>query len=71
MANRMHEMSLEDLMQTMGQAQPGSIAHNEASAEFNRRQFRNAQRSTIVSIMSASVAVISAIAAWTAVFIHR
>jgi hypothetical protein len=37
MANRMHEMSLTDLMQTLGQAQQGSIAYNEAYAKYSRR----------------------------------
>ena len=37
MANRMRDISLNDLMKLMGQAQPGSVG--EASAEFNRRQF--------------------------------
>jgi hypothetical protein len=71
MANRWHDMSLDDLMQTMGQSQPGSIDYGYASAEFNRRQFKNSQRSTVVSVLSAIVAVISAIAAWTAVAVRH
>jgi hypothetical protein len=71
MANRMHDMPLNDLMQTMGQAQPGSIAHTEATAEYNRRQFLNSQRSTTVSLLSAGAALVSALAAWAAVALHR
>jgi hypothetical protein len=67
----MHEMPLNDVMQTMGQAQPGSAAHTEATAEYNRRQFLTAQRSTTAAILSAAAAVISAIAAWAAVVIHH
>jgi len=72
MGNKIHEMSLEDLMQVMGQAQSGSIAHGEASAEFNRRQFRNAQRSMTISILSAVIATVSALATWSGIeYTHR
>lgn len=71
MANRMHDMSLDDLMQTMGQSQPGSIAHTEATAEYNRRQFVNAQRSTTVSLLAAGASLVSAVAAWAAVLVHH
>lgn len=67
MANRWHDMSLDDLMQTMGQSQPGSIDHGYATAEYNRRQFKNAQRSTWVAVWSAVASVVSAIGAWAAV----
>jgi hypothetical protein len=67
----MHDMPLNDLMHTLGQAQPGSIAHTEATAEFNRRQFLNSQRLTTVSLLSAGAAFVSAVAAWAAVTLHR
>jgi hypothetical protein len=69
--NRWRDMSLNDLMQTMGQTQDGSIDRAYAEAEFSRRQFVNSRRSTIVSIIAACFALVSAFAAWTAVLTAR
>jgi hypothetical protein len=65
------DRTLDDLMQMMGQASPGSLTHTEATAEFNRRQFLNAQRTTTIAFISAGASFVSACAAWAAMLIHH
>jgi hypothetical protein len=62
LANRWHDMSLADLMQTMGQSQPGSIDHGYATAEFNRRQFLGSNRSAKIAVIATVTAMLSALA---------
>lgn len=71
MANRWHDMSLNDLMQTMGQAQIGSIDYNYALAEFNRRQFKTSNRSVIIAIIAAVAAMASALGAFLTVAVSQ
>ncbi|MCK1386357.1 hypothetical protein [Bradyrhizobium sp. 21] len=54
-------MSLNDLMQTMGQAQIGSIDYNYALAEYNRRQFKTSNRPMVLAVLAAFAAMASAL----------
>ena len=54
---------LDEVTQMMGHSEPGSIVHTEASAELQRRQFLNAQRSTTIAILAAAASAISAVTA--------
>lgn len=69
MAISIRERSLDEIAQMLGQAQPGSIIHNECSAELLRRQFLNSQRSTTVAIWAAVASALSALAAVVSAYI--
>jgi len=58
MGEKHRKMTLNDLMTWLGDCQPGSIAHNTATAEYERRKFFW-QR---VAVVIASIGLVVAIA---------